>query len=211
MIELSKQIDDFVATNQNFRISFLFIDDGSTDETLDILETIKSKIPRCEIVKHKENLGFGPTFKEALTIPKTEYVFFIPADGQFPLANMNKLAPEIVTNDLVLGIRKIRRDSMYRRLNSMVYNRIISLLAGIRIRDVNSIMLYRSRILAGINLSSETAFVNAELVLNAIKCNFRIHQVQIDHLPRRYGAGRGGRLSVVVPTFLDVFKYVFRP
>ena len=210
LIAFHGQLVDFASSNLDLRLFFLFIDDGSTDNTRAVLDEIKKRTPRCEIVYHRENLGFGPTFREAFTLPKTEYVFFIPADGQFPIKSLRDLASSIQDKDFVLGIRKIRKDNVYRRFNSMLYNRIVSMTAGVEIQDVNSIVLFRNNIVKNVFLKSNSAFVNAELVLEALKGGFRLGQVEIEHAPRRYGTGSGGKVSVIVPTALDFFRYLRR-
>ncbi|MCB0540869.1 MAG: hypothetical protein KDE33_25370, partial [Bacteroidetes bacterium] len=111
--------------------------------------------------------------------------------------------------DLIIGKRNKRSDNLYRRLNSKMYNLVISLLARKKITDVNSIVLFKSEILKNLNLKSTSAFINAEFILKALEKNYKFIEVPIIHQSRKHGRGSGGKWSVIKKVIKDVIKYMF--
>lgn len=202
--DIDKLRKDFSDT----KFKVLIIDDGSSDNTLRAAMDYKQENEDVEVVAHEHNLGFGPTFKEAFNLPDTEWIFFLPADNQFPVDNFRKMRMYMKSYDLILGKRKIRKDNLWRRTISSVYNRIISMILGKRIHDVNSTVLFKREINEKVILKSLSAFVNAEFVMKAARQGYRIAETDIDHAVRMHGCGSGGKLRVILPVISDILKYM---
>ena len=109
-------------------------------------------------------------------------------------------------HDFVIGLRIHRNDPWRRKLQSAVYNFMLRIIHGHKHKDVNSIKLYKRKILDNIQLKSETAFVDAEFCIKAEKARFRIIEIPINHLPRVSQGASGGKLSVILQTFIDLIK-----
>ena len=188
----------------------LVINDGSRDRTSEVLKGIAAKHPRVRVVEHPRNFGFGRTIREVYLLPESEWVFFIPGDGQIPPSELLKLYPSMRTHQFILGHRRQRNDPPLRRLNSWVYNRVVSLLSGRRVRDVNSVALVRRDIFEGAQFRSRSAFIHAELFLEAARRGAAIAEVEIIHKPRAHGRGAGNRWRVIFATVADMLQYFFR-
>lgn len=186
------------------------IDDGSQDETPRLLETLRREIPQLRIRRHPQNLGFGPTIREAYTLPETDWVFFIPGDGQIPPSELLELFPHGKTHDFILGRRKYRNDSWSRKIQSWCYNVLISLIAGRRIQDVNSGGLMQSRVLKGSHFRSKSGFIHAEILLEALRQGASLAEVEIRHEPRRFGVASGNKPRVILATIRDMLIYLAR-
>ena len=186
------------------------IDDGSQDETGQILSRLEKTMPRLRVRRHDRNLGFGPTIREAFTLPQTDWVFFIPGDGQIPPSELLELFPHADRYDFVLGHRKYRRDSWSRKVQSWCYNILISLIARRRIRDVNSGGLLRCRALQDIRLRSNSGFIHAEILLELLRRGARVAEIEIRHMPRCFGEASGNKLRVILSTAGEMLLYVGR-
>ncbi len=192
--------------NMNFEM--LIINDGSHDDTLKVAHDLANKYGNIKIVNHEKNLGFGETLKKVFMLPKTEWVLFLPGDNQFPVSNLLKFL-EIKDNyDYILGFRKERKDTANRKLYSLFYNRVVSLLSGYKVKDVNSIVFYRSKIFETLQLRGNSAFVHAEFFIRTSKANFRITEIEVVHQKREFGFGSGGNLRVALNTFKELFLYI---
>jgi glycosyltransferase involved in cell wall biosynthesis len=185
----------------------LVINDGSRDDTAAVVEKLCRELPGVQAIHHPRNLGFGPTIRKAYLHPRSDWVVFLPGDGQIPPSAIATLWAAKEGFDLVLARRRDRRDPLNRRLVSWCYNRLVSVVAGARIHDVNGTALVRREVLERIRLESHSAFVHAELVLKALCAGARYCEREIDHLPRVHGAGSGNRLDVVWGTFKDLLRY----
>ncbi len=189
--------------------SVFVINDGSKDNTSEVLAALAKKYPKLKYYEHPQNLGFGATIKEVFVLPESEWVFFIPGDGQIPPAELHKLYAAIKENKFILGRRVERNDPLGRKFNSFGYNSLISLMAGQRIHDVNSVALLKREILKDVRFVSRGAFIHAEIALNVLKKGVAIREIPIEHKPRAHGSASGNKWRVKVNTVLDLLRYLF--
>lgn len=198
----------YTELSAKYDLHFLFVDDGSKDQSVSRLENFCRDKENCEIHVHAENQGFGTTFKEVFTLPKTDWVFFNTGDYQFPAKNFFLMQQEMHQADIILGERLLRNDNWKRKLNSKVYNGCVSLFMRQKVKDVNSILLFKSAVFETIHLKGNSAFVNAEFLLKADRQGYRIKTTTIEHRERLFGKGSGGKWSVIIPTMIDFIKYL---
>lgn len=202
--ELLSDIEKYLTKRTDYSFKILFVNDGSIDGTKEFLNELVNSNPNYYVIHHSVNKGFGITFETAFTTPKTDFVYFIPGDNQFPVDNLEYLLPFLADNDIVLGKRINRKDSSFRRFSSFIYNLLVSLKSGKRIRDVNSILVLKRSVFESISLKSDSAYINAELITKAIKQGFNVQEVAISHNSRKFGIGSGGKLSIIFFTIKDL-------
>jgi glycosyltransferase involved in cell wall biosynthesis len=207
LVELLDEIKS-LNLHEKFSVQILIIDDGSTDGTTNSIKDYKIEDIPIQIIRNEINRGYGDSFKKAFVLPTTEWVFFISGDYQFPAKNlliMHNLASD---NDLIIGVRSKRNDNLYRKINSKIYNCIISFIAQKKLNDVNSIILFKCGILDTIDLISTSAFINAEFILKALKKKYKLTEVPIEHQNRKHGIGLGGKWRVIKLVIVDLIKFV---
>lgn len=192
----------------NFRI--LIVDDGSQDDTVARVRQLMAMHPEVELAVHPRNLGFGAAIRDAYLLPTSEWVICLPGDGQVPAECLARLYPLTADHRLVLGSRRYRRDPWRRRFQSAVFNRLISLLARQRVYDVNDAALVHRSLLSGLELTSASAFVFAELFLECLRRGATWCEIEIEHRPRQAGRGAGGRVDVILATCRELVLYALR-
>jgi glycosyltransferase involved in cell wall biosynthesis len=204
-------VEECIKVANSLKISFeiLIIDDGSTDQTLNYAKALASDNQLINIQRHMINQGFGITIKEIFMLPKSEWIFFISGDNQFPAINLETMITYTSNYDFILGYRTSRSDNFYRKFLSACYNLWISLLGNQRIHDVSSIALVKATVIQNLNLKSESAFIHSELYLKAKKNGARIIEVPILHNERTFGEASGGKFKIILSTIFDSFKYLF--
>lgn len=205
-------VEEAIEVCQNLHIDpkILIIDDGSSDNTLNIINALADQYENITIHKHANNLGFGATIAEVYQLPKTEWVLFLPGDHQIPADNLHKLITHVQAYDFILGHRIIRQDSPFRRMNSSFYNYCISKIAGQKIKDVNSTALVRSGIVQPLQLTSTSGFIHAEILLESLKNKCRFIELPIEHKDRGFGEASGGKFKTIFFTIFEMIKYIFR-
>lgn len=186
----------------------LVIDDGSADGTRQVVATIALTNDKVKLRTHPQNLGYGATIKELYLTATKDLVFSCPGDGQIPPAQLLKMIPALRNFDLVVGYRKKRMDGIIRGIQTAVYNTLVRCLYRIDTRDINSVKLFRKKIMNGTTFLSDSPFIDAELCIRARKMGFRVGEVVIEHLPRKFNRNHGGKSSIILSTILDVIKYV---
>lgn len=127
------------------RWQVICINDGSTDDTLEVLKEYEKRIT---IITHKVNRGYGGAIKSGILATKTDYVITIDADGQHYLEDIEKLFTRLVSSDadMVIGSRRgLKSASRFRGLGKAIIRKVARLLVGVNIYDINSGMkLYRT-------------------------------------------------------------------
>jgi cellulose synthase/poly-beta-1,6-N-acetylglucosamine synthase-like glycosyltransferase len=183
----------------------LVVNDGSRDSTGEILDKLARELPRLRVVHHPANRGFGYTMRELYEGAAGKLVFSVPGDGQIRAGQLERMLPAAEYADLVVGWREIRNDARRRKRQSYVYNLLIRALYRVTIGDVNSCKLIHRRVLDAVTpLQTESPFIDAELCIRAIRRGMIIRGVIIEHMPRQYGAGSGGKWGIIWATIKDM-------
>jgi dolichol-phosphate mannosyltransferase len=173
------------------RVQVIVIDDASTDQTGSILERMAEDRPWLTVERAQVNAGHGPSVVRGLRRASGEWIFQLDSDGQFLVAEFQILWAARGEADLVLGVRKHRRDAGHRILLSRIIARTVSLLAGRRLRDPNvPFRLVRKELWEDLEpLIGESALAPSIMVsLGAVRRSWRVREVPVTHLPRAAGS-----------------------
>ena len=182
------------------------VNDGSKDMTLDVIKGRCEVNPKVRLIDHPQNKGFGYTIRELYLAGTKDFIFSLPGDYQYAPKELLAMARGLTTHDFVICLRVNRNDPPRRKMQSKVYNLMLRTFYGHRHKDVNSIKLFRRRILDKIELKSYTPFVDAELCIRAERAGFTVVELPIEHLPRTTQGASGGKFSVIWDTFSDLVK-----
>ena len=182
----------------------LIIDDGSSDGTGKIADELAGKESRVRVVHHATNRGFGGTQSTGFRQAHMPYITLVPGDAQFPAGDLRKFAPLADEADIVLGYRVDRRDSWGRRFQTAVFRQVLRVLFGFMYRDINWVKLYRREKVAGIEIVSRKAGVDAEVLLKALRRGARVKEVQVGYLPRQAGVAASSRPTVIAATVIEL-------
>ena len=120
-------------------IKVIIVNDGSTDNTRDIIDNFSS--PNLTILSHKLNRGYGAAIKSGILASKTKYSITIDADGQHELEDIILLYSIILSKDadMVVGSRIGQKsDSIYRGIGKSIIRSFARLLMKMPIEDLNS-------------------------------------------------------------------------
>jgi len=131
-----------VLVRLNKRYEIIFVDDGSIDNSFDILKTLNQKDKRVKIIKLLENFGQHPALSAGMSNIRGETLVIMDDDLQNDPSDIPKLLKKIDDGyDIVLGWRKNREDAIFKRkIPSYLTNLLISFLLGIRIHDIGCAM-----------------------------------------------------------------------
>lgn len=192
-------------------VEIIVIDDASSDNTATILASLQEKIPILRIYTHADNKGYGATIKSLYMKARYDWLFSLPSDDQFDAKELKKLVVHTKSADMILGLRAQRNDNMKRKVQSFIYNRLLNLLYGLAINDVNTIRLMKRHTFKQITLISDSAFVDAELAIRMKKRGAHIVEVPITHKMREDHGGSGGKFfRTILPTVVEMVTMKFR-
>jgi glycosyltransferase involved in cell wall biosynthesis len=185
------------------------IDDGSRDESFQILAELHARDPRLHVIRFRRN--FGQTAAFAAGFAHARGAIIVTSDGD--LQNDPHDIPALVAelergHDIVCGWRKDRKDTwLTRRVPSMIANRLISAATGVRLHDYGcSLKAFRADVVKPLRLYGE---MHRFIPAIASEIGVRIAEQEVNHRRRLHGASKYG-LSRTVRVVLDLLtvKYL---
>jgi glycosyltransferase involved in cell wall biosynthesis len=194
----------------------VFVDDGSTDKSADILSHLKQSDPsHIKIITHQKNRGYGAAFKSGAYNCRYQWITFIDGDGQFDFSEItNFISSQKKTHaDLVIGYYKKRRVSNFRIWGSSAWQLAVYLLFGLKVKDIDcGFKFYNKKVLDIIpHLEAERGpFISSEFLIKAKKMGFKIVEIGVHHYPRVFGEATGSKLNVVLAGFKDLLSLWYK-
>ena len=191
----------------------IIIEDGSPDKTGEVADRLAEKFPKVRVIHHEKNMGYGATLKDGFLSAKLDYVFYSDGDNQFDLNEIKKFVAMLPYSDMVIGYRKKKQYSTYRKVTSLVYNYVLRFLFEIDYVDVDcAFKIIRTDLFKKIQINSVDAFIDAEILLKARLLGYTTTEIGVKHLPRVDGISTGARPSVILRTMQEIreFRKVYK-
>lgn len=184
----------------------IIVDDGSRDRTGAIADALSAENPRIRVVHNRPNRGYGGALMAGFTAATKPLSFFMDADGQFDIRDIvSLLTLREQGHRAVLGYRKHRRDPFLRHVNAWGWNFLVSLLFGLRVRDVDcAFKLYDTALVHTADVHAEGAMVNTEMLVKLQRLGIPFIQVPVHHYTREHGSSTGSNLRVILHAFHEL-------
>lgn len=195
----------------------LFVDDGSTDGTLERLQHIRETHAKVRIFSFRRNLGKSPALMCGFQMARGDYILTMDADLQDDPGNFRRMFEHLVAEqaDIVSGWRKERQDNALKVASSRIFNRLmVRLLFGFSFRDMNSgLKLYRADVARELRLYGG---MHRFIPLIASEMGYRVAEFAVSHNERKYGSSKypSAKVMTEIPDLLTVFfliKYTTKP
>jgi len=186
----------------------IFVDDGSTDRTDEILDEFADQDRRIRVIHFKRNLGQTAAMMAGFDYARGDVIIPIDGDGQNDPADIAKMLDLLDKGaDVVSGWRKDRQDDyIQRNVPSIFANKLISFVSGVRLHDFGcSLKAYKRQVVQGIRLYGE---MHRFLPIYASWHGAKISEVVVNHYPRKTGSSKYG-LERVVKVLLDLLVVKF--
>mgnify|MGYP006286499961 CR=1 FL=1 len=191
-------------------VEILFIDDGSTDGTLEVMEEICQEHPECRIMVNSENMGLGSSVLKAYDrIDDESWATVIPGDNEFVFGSIKNFLAIRDDYDVILGYLKnpvIR--TFIRRMASDAFTEIANILYGFSFEYFNGMKMYRVSCFKGIDTVSEGHAFNPELLAKAMLRNpdLRIGEAPFVIKGREHGGSKAFTPQSVMQAVLDMYR-----
>jgi glycosyltransferase involved in cell wall biosynthesis len=185
------------------RVEMLFVDDGSTDGTLEALKRAQEADPRVRVYRFRRNCGQTAAMAAGFRLAQGEAVVTLDGDLQNDPADIPKLVALLEDWDVVCGVRARRQDGSWKRLSSRIANGFRNWATGDSIVDTGcTLKAYRRRCLEGLELyRGMHRFLPTLLKIRG----YRVTQTSVRHHPRRAGKTKYGTWGRLVKGLGDVW------
>lgn len=200
VIEILKEISN--------RFEVIIVNNGSTDKTGDIADNLAKRIPEVRVIHHSTNREYGGALKSGFTNAKYENVAYMDSDNQYDFSDIKIMIPLLEKYDIVTGYRMNRSDSSYRIFQSEIYNLVIKILFGLRVKDIDcSLKIYKKYVLDNMQITSNSPFIDAEMMIKAKKNGYKIGEIGVKNFPRIAGSATGANPKGIFITLKEIICF----
>jgi glycosyltransferase involved in cell wall biosynthesis len=211
---LHQQITQALAGVHDYEL--IFVDDGSTDASFDILSEFHKSDGRVKVIRFRKNFGQTAALSAGFAHAKGQVVVAIDADLQNDPADIPRMVQKLHEGfDVVSGWRKKRHDNaLTRRIPSMAANWLISRITGVSLHDFGcTLKAYRHEVIAETRLYGE---MHRFIPVLASWAGARICEIVVNHRPRtagvaKYGLGRTWKVMLDLITVKFLGSYSTKP
>lgn len=206
--ELTDWISKVMIKN-NYSYEIIFIDDGSTDNSWNIIEELKVKFKEIRAIKFRRNYGKSAALNEAFKHINGDVVITMDADLQDSPDEIPDLYNMIKIDgfDVVSGWKKERHDPFIKNQTSKIYNGVSRLFSGLKLHDMNcGLKAYKGQVVKSIEVIGE---MHRYIPVIAKWAGFnKIGEKVVTHRARKYGVTKFG-LSRFINGPLDLMSIMF--
>ncbi len=193
--------------NLNIEYEIIFIDDGSTDSSLNVIKELSKRDTRVKYISFRKNYGKSAALNIGFKNAAGDVVITMDADLQDDPLEIPNLLNELEKGyDLVSGWKKIRYDPFVKRNSSKFFNWVTRIFSGIKIHDFNcGLKAYRVEVVRSVYVHGE---LHRYIPVLAGWKGFKITEIPVKHHPRRYGKTKFG-ISRFFKGFVDLITVIF--
>ncbi len=186
----------------------LVVDDGSTDNSLEILEALKEKYAELRVVAHGANRGYGAALRSGFSNAEKDLVFYTDGDGQYDVLELRKFLPVLQDGvDVVNGYKIARSDPFHRVVIGKVYLVLMRILFRFHVRDVDcDFRLVRREALSRIALRHSSGVICLELVKKLELAGFRFVDFPVHHYHRVAGRSQFFNFRRLFVTAVNILR-----
>jgi len=198
-----------VMDENNFTYEIVFIDDGSTDNSWQIVEDLASNFPEVKGLKFQRNYGKSAGLNRGFNVANGDVIITMDADLQDSQDEIPELYKMIIDGgfDLVSGWKKKRYDPLSKTIPTKLYNGTTRLMSGIKLNDMNcGLKAYKNEVIKSVEVYGE---MHRYIPVLAKQAGFgKIGEKVVQHQERKYGVTKFG-LERFINGPLDLLSVLF--
>ncbi len=193
--------------SEALKYQIVFVDDGSTDQSWDVVQRICDNDDSTEAIRFRRNFGKAAALAAGFAACRCETVFTMDADLQDDPKEIPRFLQKLDEGyDVVSGWKRTRHDPWHKVLPSRVFNALVSRLTGVKLHDHNcGFKAYRRQIFDEVKLYGE---LHRFVPVLASARGWKVAEIEVEHHARQFGQSKYG-VSRIVKGFLDLLTIYF--
>ena len=196
---LVESVDDF---------EIIVVNDGSSDNSLKVLQELQKEIGELRIVNHEVNRGYGGALLSGFAASNKQWVFYTDGDAQYDAREILRCIDAVTeSSDVIQGFKIGRGDPIHRRVIGRVYHHGVRLLFRLPVRDTDcDFRLIRNAVVNKVRLRSTTGVICVEMMhaLNRVDAHFI--EVGVSHYHRPHGKSQFFRIPAISRSALQLMQ-----
>lgn len=203
--ELHQELTEVLSGNENYEL--LFVDDGSSDGSIELLTELSNSDPNTKTIQFYRNYGKAAALSEGFKMSSGDYVVTMDADLQDDPAEIPNLVSKLEEGyDLISGWKKTRHDPWSKRWPSKFFNLVTRLMTGVKIHDFNcGLKIYKQSVVKTVEVyGGRHRYIPAL----AGQKKFKVSEIVVNHRPRKFGVTKYGG-SRLFHGFFDLLTILF--
>lgn len=189
----------------------IIVDDGSVDNTADIVGKIASGNHRVKVHRNIKNMGFGYTYKKGVELARHDYISLIYGDNEILPQSISEMYGMIGQADIIVPFTINQKDRPpVRRCLTFFSTKMINFIFGLGLRYYNGFVIYKKEDIKHFNFSTDSFAFQVEALIKLIKSGRSFSQVGTYFMPRKYGRSKVfhtrnvlGVLKTIILLFID--------
>jgi dolichol-phosphate mannosyltransferase len=196
-----------VAREHGYQWDLVFVDDGSTDGSWDVIERLARDDASVQGIRFRRNFGKAAALSAGFAAARGELVFTLDADLQDDPREIPRFLAEIDKGlDVVSGWKQVRNDPWHKVGPSRVFNWLVGYLTAVKLHDHNcGFKCYRREIFDEVRLYGE---LHRFVPVLAAARGWKVGEIAVNHRPRKFGSSKYG-MRRFVKGFLDLLTVYF--
>lgn len=180
----------------------IFVDDGSTDGSAEILARLAKEDGRVRLLRFEKNAGLSAAFYAGLQAARGRIIATMDSDLQSDPRDIGMLMEYLAKADAAVGWRHVRHDSWLKRLSSRIANGIRKAVTGDTVQDSACSL----RVMRGECVMAVPPYTGMHRFMPTLLkiAGFRVVQVRVNHRPRRFGYSKFGVSDRAFSAFADL-------
>lgn len=206
-VGLTKELE-----KNNIDYELILVDNGSRDNTQSIIRELKKKNPKIKLVVVEKNQGYGWGITRGLEKATGKYVGILDSDNQVSPRDVFEVFNKMKTEnlDICKARRVIREDGLKRKIESLGYDMLLSLLFFRWIRDINSKpKLMRRECYRSLGITSRDWFIDSEVMIKSHEKKYKIGEFPVCFRKRKHGKSNVN-FNVIGEFLKNIIKFRFK-
>lgn len=212
IIGVLRDLYDVLRQNPHWRWEIIVVEDGSKDNSRQVIFDLKKQYPEIKIMIHEQNQGYNQSMRDGMKAARGQYLMYIGADEEFDCSEISSFVEPLLAvgdkhADLVLGVRWQRNAyKLHRFFISVIYIFVLNFMFKMRVNDYNWSQAWCRELFEKMDLESHSLFMLPEIILKAHDLGYKIKEVPSNHRGRRTGRS-SLNMKIMLYALSDAFGF----